>query len=344
MREGAAAVAVANRPHPLRARAALVVDHDVAPLVGADAGPVQPDGIGVRAPAHGQQHMAADDARLLIAAGRADRDLPALRRQRQALRPQLEAHALGFEDGADTVGHVPVLPRQQARRALDHRHFGAEAPHHLRELQADVAAPDDDKVLGHAVELHDRAVVQRGHAVDARQRRPQRAPAQVEDDAWRRQPPARHLERGRCHEARLADDHLRMVEPAHPGFDARARLLHDRVLAGLDAGHVDLQAPGGEAELLAAPRQVHGTRAGHQRLGGHAADIDAGAAEVPPFDDGRAQALLAATRCDRRPGLARADDDGVKGFSMHGSFSPPDTRHRNSTPLGASPPPAGHKA
>ena len=40
-----------------------------------------------------------------------------------------------------------VLARDEARALLDDRHLRAEAAVHLRELQPDVAAADDDQVL-----------------------------------------------------------------------------------------------------------------------------------------------------------------------------------------------------
>ena len=62
VREGAAAVAVAHGPDALRAGAALIVDLDVAARVGADAGEVEPQSVGVGLASDGQQHMAAGDA------------------------------------------------------------------------------------------------------------------------------------------------------------------------------------------------------------------------------------------------------------------------------------------
>ncbi|MCY1539271.1 hypothetical protein D9M68_748510 [compost metagenome] len=81
MREGAAAVAIAHCPNPLGGRAALIVDGDVAAVVGLDAGGLQTQVFSVRSPAHGQQNMAAVDAWPIVATGRADRDPLAFARQ-----------------------------------------------------------------------------------------------------------------------------------------------------------------------------------------------------------------------------------------------------------------------
>ena len=50
---------------------------------------------------------------------------------------------------------------------LDDRHLGAEAAERLGELEADVAAADDDEVAGQLVEREQRCVVERRHVADA---------------------------------------------------------------------------------------------------------------------------------------------------------------------------------
>ena len=55
-----------------------------------------------------------------------------------------------------------------------------------------------------------------------------------------------------------------------------------------------------------------GIGAGDQRLGRHAAGVDAGAAEQVPLDDGHGHAGLGQSRGQRGPGLPGADDDGVE--------------------------------
>jgi hypothetical protein len=119
-------------------------------------------------------------------------------------------------------------------------------------------------------------------------------------------------------EAGIADDDLGALQAAHPGLDALARLRDDGVLARHHTGHVHAQVRHVEAELGPALSQPDGARAGHQRLGRHTAHVDAGAAEVVPLDDGRLQPFATAACGDGRPGLAGADDDGVKDFRVHG--------------------------
>ena len=63
--------------------------------------------------------------------------------------------------------HVVVFARDQSRRLLDDGHFGAEAPEHLRELEADVAAAHDDEVLRDVVERQHRRVREIRHVMNA---------------------------------------------------------------------------------------------------------------------------------------------------------------------------------
>lgn len=57
VREGPAAVAVAERPDTRHVRAKLVVDLDETALVEGDARRVESEVVGIRATAHGDQQM-----------------------------------------------------------------------------------------------------------------------------------------------------------------------------------------------------------------------------------------------------------------------------------------------
>ena len=107
----------------------------------------------------------------------------AVRREADALGAGAHRDAFGGEDLADRLGDVGVLVGDQARTLLDHGDGGAEAAEGLGELEADVAAADDDQVLGQGVEGEQRAVGQRGDPVDAGQVRHRGAGADVEEDA-----------------------------------------------------------------------------------------------------------------------------------------------------------------
>ena len=79
---------------------------------------------------------------------------------------------------------------------------------------------------------------------------------------------------------------MQLLHAVEPVFDAFVRLAHDRVLARLDALHVDAdRAVDDDAEVRGAPRHVGRARAGDERLGGNAPVVDAGAAEALALDD-----------------------------------------------------------
>ena len=98
------------------------------------------------------------------------------------MAPTIDGDALVLEDVPDGRRDVLVLARGQPRTLLDDGDLGAEAPVHLRELQRDVAAADDDEMLGHGVEFEDADV---GQVVDVGQPRHvghHGPPADVEED------------------------------------------------------------------------------------------------------------------------------------------------------------------
>ena len=57
---------------------------------------------------------------------------------------------------AQHLGHVQVFAWQQLPALLDERHPAAESSEHLGELDPDVAAAEDEEVLGDGAEAHDR--------------------------------------------------------------------------------------------------------------------------------------------------------------------------------------------
>ena len=88
------------------------------------------------------------------------------KRMHSAFEPTLDA--LRLEDVADRVRDVLVLARDQPRPLFHDRHRRSEPAKHLRELEADVAAADDDEVPRQGVELKQRRVGQRPHLIATR--------------------------------------------------------------------------------------------------------------------------------------------------------------------------------
>ena len=86
-----------------------------------------------------------------------------------AFRAGANRNPLGSEYRFDRGRHVFVFTRDEPRPFFDHRHHATETAIHLRELEADITAPDDDQVLRENVQLENRGVVQGWHPTDAGQ-------------------------------------------------------------------------------------------------------------------------------------------------------------------------------
>ena len=66
---------------------------------------------------------------------------------------QQDLDALILHQLQKTGRHIGVFPFEEPRAALDDRDAAAEPPHGLGEFQADVAAAEDDEVLGQAFQV-----------------------------------------------------------------------------------------------------------------------------------------------------------------------------------------------
>jgi hypothetical protein len=131
--------------------------------------------------------MRADDLRRAVLAIHADRDAIGMRREMDALCFQAEMDAFLVEDVQERRGNILVLPRNQARALLHHRHLAAEAAHHLREFEADITAADDHEVAGQGVEGQQRTVGQRAHVLDAGHVGYESAASDIQENLRRRQ-------------------------------------------------------------------------------------------------------------------------------------------------------------
>ena len=218
---------------------------------------------------------------------------------------------------ADLGRDVVVLARQQLRRALDHRDLRAEAPVHLRELQADVAAADDHQVLGHAVHGPSSCeLVRNGTSFTPGMSGHRRPAADVEEHLV-------GLERAAVHAQRRG-----AVKRAWPRAASRSSCRRSSrrgrrddcfttpSLRAFTAPHVDATSPA-EKPYSAPRRATWIARAlADQRLGGNAADVDAGAAEELALDERGLQAFGVQPRGERGTGLPRTDDDGIVAFAQ----------------------------
>src|SRR5262245_56809182 len=165
---------------------------------------------------------------------------------------------------------------------------------------------------GEEVDVHDRAVGEVRHLVEAGDRGDRRPPAHIYEDAV-------GFEHGTVHCDFLVRDKPGMAFVDCAAFqcferalDASPRCPRDGVLARLDGLHVySDRAADGHAVITRTARQKSSKGARDQRLGGRASGIDARAAEELSLDDGYLLAGSDETPRQRRPGLSCPDDDRI---------------------------------
>ena len=78
---------------------------------------------------------------------------------------RIQAHLDTFPDKhvAHCLRYILILPLDEMRGALDHRHTAAKPAVHLRKLQSDVTSPNDDQMLRQKIHLHHAGVGEIGN-------------------------------------------------------------------------------------------------------------------------------------------------------------------------------------
>ena len=151
VREGALAVAVPHRPDVLDVGTQGVVDLDVATAVGAHAGVLQAEVVGIGHPAHRDQGVTTGDRCRTGVRGDFETVVPL--GEPDIVGPDVDLDPFAFQDLPDGRRDILVLAGGQSRPTLDHRHLGTESPVHLRELQRDITSADDDEMFWQRVEF-----------------------------------------------------------------------------------------------------------------------------------------------------------------------------------------------
>ena len=239
------------------------------------------------------------------------------------------AAGLGPQQDLDTVlaqdlGHryIGILSAHQLPTELYDRDLAAETPEHLGELQPDVTAAEHEQVLRQDVELHDGGRVQGRYVIQTFDRRVGRPGASVDKDVVRAELEVlvivrAYRERFRARKAGFASDQVKSIS----GFDAPQvtvpEAVHHRPLAASHLGHVDGDRTVVDAVVGRTPVYVGRLRAGDHRLGGGAALVDAGAADVLAFDQGCSASRPGERLGERDPGLACPDHHGVVMLCCH---------------------------
>ena len=232
--------------------------------------------------------MRPDGYRIAVRAVHRHGDSVGVRRQGDARRRRPHRDPFGHEDSAHRLRDVLVFAPDQPRRLLDDRDLGTKSAVHLRELEADVAATDDDQMARQPIERDHARVGEERHVLDARHVRHECPPADVEEDPRRAEQLIADADGRRALEARVPPQQRAAFHAEEPLLVTGAGVGGHRPGALGDPLHVDGNAAlQDDAEVGRAARDVRGVRARHQCLGRHAAGVDAGAADQFPLDDAR---------------------------------------------------------
>lgn len=316
VRELRAASHIARGVHMLGGGAAVLVYHHSPAVVELHPSSLKVEAIRGGAPARGEQHGVCFNG----AGGAVDAEFyrcGALAMNPADLRAGDHAEvAAPFEVAAHSLGDVPVIARQEGVAAVEHGDLGTELREHGGKLQPDGPAADHREALWPLGELLDRGGIHHRRVVDALNRWHDRHRAGVDDDglAAHDHPilaPA-HLHGAFAGEDGCTDEHghagvlgklqVRGIELA----DERSAVLRCRGEGGVGIG-------GGISSLAGSGCLMESLSLHQQRLGGHAADVDARAAEHfgRPLNQDHAVAGLGAGHGDGLACLAKANDEHV---------------------------------
>src|SRR6516164_1160541 len=156
MSEGSASVAITQRINAGHIGAKLIVNLDVTALIYLYPRVFHTEVVGVRHTTDCEKRMRTDDR--LIAAAAINlhgHSRPAFFKA-DAFSAQTNLDTFAFENCFDVFENVFVFTLNQSRRHLDNGDLTAEAAVHLSKLQPNIAAADDDEVLGQKVHVHHR--------------------------------------------------------------------------------------------------------------------------------------------------------------------------------------------
>ena len=278
VRQEGASGDVADGPHVGQVGAHRIVDDDAA--VDLEAGLLGAPALRRGTAANRHEDNVGLDAELLLALGVVD-GAPVEGFDAAA---QLEGHVL--HGGAGLGGQVVVHEGQDLGGHLDDGHLGAEGGVQGGELDADDAAADDGEAGGDLGQGEDaRGINQRRVVLGAGQRGHGRHGARGDDDVVRGVGRALdgHATGGVEVASSVDDGDARLTLG---GCNARDQALNDLILPGLHLRPVDGNAAGVHAELAGFLGVQVVLRAVEQGLGGNAAHVQAGAAQVLFLDEG----------------------------------------------------------
>src|SRR5262245_7589033 len=176
-----AALHVSQRIDIGSARLQATVGFDEALVVQCYAGRSAVQRIGVGSAAGSEEQVRAPDHPLALRGRDSQTDAWSVRGNTPGLGLEHYFDAVLYQNLPNSVGDVGILIRKKLRVALNYGDLAAEPAKHLSELETDVAATENDQMLGHIEQLHDRGRIERGHLIDSLQRGPSGAATAVDE-------------------------------------------------------------------------------------------------------------------------------------------------------------------
>ena len=284
----------------------------------------------------------------LLAVGRLDAQPVALGGLAERLGAEQDLDAQRREALGDGRGQLGIVERQDLLLRLDHGDLAAELGEGSAELEPDIAAADHDEALR---QFSQRQRAGRGDDVAAEGQEGQfdrhRAGRDHDGLGLDDLGTGLGLDRGglAVAEAGLAMDDLDLGLAQQAG-DAIVEALDDTVLPGDGLLQVELGLGGGQAEGRLAGggmgRLLELLGDMDHRLGGDAADVEAGAAQLAALDDDGVDAELAGADGADIAARAGADDEELAGDVGHVSL-PPLTCPRTASPASPAAPSAAER-
>ena len=183
--ERATAVDVAERPDAVDRGAEHAIGVDVAAVVGRQPDAIEVEAIGVRCPSDRRPVGANRRSCRRRRGGGAPRHSVASTRS-TAVDVRISMPSARQEPG-DLGGDLGILTSGDRRPVFDHRDRAPETAEELPELEADVAATEDDQVRRELLQVQDAVVVEPGDVVETGDRRLRGAGADVEEHLRRAQ-------------------------------------------------------------------------------------------------------------------------------------------------------------
>ena len=226
--------------------------------------------------------------------------------------PHLDPDALAGQDFMDLRGDIGILSRKECRGCFKHGHLGSEAAKDLREFKADIAAAQNDKMIGHDVQVHNVGIGQIRNSLDPRHRRHRGPGTYVDKNPRGLQLPVVDRHRMWPGEPRVPADHGNASSVIHPAGDVGPRGLNDCIFSRAHPGCVHRYRARHDAEpftLACQPRRM-GRR--DECLGRRATGIDAGAAHLVAFDQRHPFAGRSQPGRHRRASLTCPDHNAVE--------------------------------